>query len=96
MRPKCIVTLIPGGIPPQLYMGVKRPTPRAIRDVHKAVRTRRLETEVRAPPTLRRRECFSIAIGQGQQRCSSLSSGGHTYEAVAPRKGTGILDSMPA
>ena len=56
MRPKCIATLIPGVVyPPQLYMGVRRATPRAIRDVHKAVRIRRLETEVCAPPTLQSR-----------------------------------------
>ena len=94
-------------------MGVRRATPRGIRDVHKAARIRRLEAEVCAPSTLREwgsmgatwvverlhpnpGECFSIAMGQGQQRCPSLISGSHTYKDVATRKGTGILDSIPA
>ena len=35
MSPKCIATLISGVVyPPQLYMGERRATPRAIRDVH--------------------------------------------------------------
>ena len=38
-------------------------------------------------------ECLSIAMEQGQQKCSSLSSSGYTYEAVASRKGTNVLDS---
>ena len=38
-------------------------------------------------------ECLSIAMEQGQQICSSLSSSSHTFEDVAPRKGTNVLDS---
>ena len=93
MRPKCIAPPTPGVVySPQLYMGVGRATPRAIRDVHKAMGIRRLEAEVCALPTLRGwgsmdatwvverlhpspRECCSIAMGQGQQRYPSLSSG---------------------